>query len=500
MSEKFLRILAYVGILFPFSRAKMQKILKFSLLLPIFALSICFYSTNSFSAPQKLPTSVQKALKKSHISSRQLAVSVRPLDGGKVKLNWRAAQKVSPASTEKIITTLAALETLGPNWRWRTQYLTDEPMDDGVIDGPLYIRGGGDPTYVIERLWRDLSVMKAQGLEKIRGDIVIDRTLFATDKTSVQFGEEVHRPYMKEADAALINYQAVTFHFEPDYEKGIAHITATPALKGFEAPKSVKLVASNANCVGWRHALKLNLKNEWEPTFDGGFPKSCPAKDISYIFSNPESYWQALLEPLLDEMDISWRGDVVKGVIPDKANPLYTAYSDDLVNVSRLTNKFSNNVLARHIYLTLGLIANDEKSGADYPMARSALQNWLTESVKVKPGTVYVDNGSGLSRESFVTASAMTQIIAYGWKSPRMPEWVSTFPVSATDGTMRRRQVAPGSAYIKTGLLNGVKSVAGVIQAKSGKRYAIFGVVEGERATSTDAPLDAVIQWVFLKG
>ena len=133
-------------------------------------------------------------------------------------------------------------------------------------------------------------------------------------------------------------------------------------------------------------------------------------------------------------------------------------------------------------------------------MARSALQNWLTQSVKGKPGTVYVDNGSGLSRESFVTASAMTQIIAYGWKSPRMPEWVSTFPVSATDGTMRRRQVAPGSAYIKTGLLNGVKSVAGVIQAKSGKRYAIFGVVEGDRATSTDAPLDAVIQWVFLKG
>lgn len=478
----------------------MQKIIKTSLLLPIFVLSICFSATNSLAATQKLPTSVQNALSKNKISSKQLAVSVRPLDGGKLSLNWQADKKVLPASTEKIITTLAALETLGPNWRWKTEYLSQNTLEKGTLEGPLYIRGGGDPTYVIENLWRDLSVLKTKGLKKINGDIVIDRSYFLSDKSSVSFGSDIQRPYMKEADAALLNYQAVTFDIEPDPENGIARITTTPALKGLSAPATVKLTNTPKQCIAWRQALDLNLDNEWKPTFKGGFPQSCPPKKLSYIINDPQKYWEALLTPLFQEVGITWKGQVIEGKVPENANSLYTAYSEDLVHISRLTNKYSNNVLARHIYLTLGLKANGASEAADYVMARSALQTWLTQQVKVKPGKVFVDNGSGLSRDSYVTARAMNQIIAYGWRSPRMPEWVATFPVSATDGTMRKRKVAPGNAYIKTGLLNGVKSAAGVIQAKSGRRYAFFGVVEGQRATSTDAPLDAVIQWVYLRG
>ena len=169
----------------------MQKIIKTSLLLPIFVLSICFSATNSLAATQKLPTFVQNALSKNKISSKQLAVSVRPLDGGKLSLNWQADKKVLPASTEKIITTLAALETLGPNWRWKTEYLSQNTLEKGTLEGPLYIRGGGDPTYVIENLWRDLSVLKTKGLKKINGDIVIDRSYFLTDKSSVSFGSDI---------------------------------------------------------------------------------------------------------------------------------------------------------------------------------------------------------------------------------------------------------------------------------------------------------------------
>lgn len=491
---------AYVGMLFSFSRAKMQKFIKISHLITLFLLSICLYSPFSFSANQKLPTSVRIALQKNHLSTQQLFASVKPLDGGQLRLNWQANRKVSPASTEKIITTLAALETLGPNWRWSTQFLLDAAPDNGKLKGSLYVLGGGDPTYVIENLWRDLHAMKLKGLREIQGNIVLDRSLFSYNQSLVSFGSDIQRPYMKEADAALLNYQAVTLDIQPDPQNNVAKITATPILNGLKVPKTVKLTDSYANCEGWRHTLKLNLDNEWEPTFDGEFPRSCPNKKLSYVIRDPLTYWQALLTPLMKEVGIRWKGNVIEGPIPEKALLFYTAYSEDLVHISRLTNKYSNNVLARHIYLTFGLQQHEQKRSATYAMARLSLQKWLKENVRINPHSVFVDNGSGLSRESYVTAQAMTDIIRYGWRSPRMPEWLSTFPVSATDGTMRKRQVAPSSAYIKTGLLNGVKSIAGVVQAKSGKRYAIFGVVQGEQATSTDAPLDALIQWVYLKG
>ena len=115
-------------------------------------------------------------------------------------------------------------------------------------------------------------------------------------------------------------------------------------------------------------------------------------------------------------------------------------------------------------------------------------------------GDILLDNGSGLSRQSRVTARAMTQLISYGWKSPRMPEWIVSFPISATDGTMSKRRVAPGQAYIKTGLMNTVKSAGGIIQARSGKRYAVFAVVQGKKATETDAPIDRLIEWVYFNG
>lgn len=267
----------------------MQKIIKTSLFFPFLFLSLCFSATNSLAAPQKLPISVQKALSKNKISSKQLAVSVRPLDGGKLSLNWQADKKVLPASTEKIITTLAALETLGPNWRWKTEYLSQNALDKGTLNGPLYIRGGGDPTYVIENLWRDLSTLKNKGLEKIKGDIVIDRSYFSTDKSSVSFGSDIQRPYMKEADAALLNYQAVTFDIEPDPEKGIARVTTTPPLKGLTAPATVKLTNTPKQCIAWRQALDLNLDNEWNPIFKGGFPQSCPPKSFLILSMTPRN-------------------------------------------------------------------------------------------------------------------------------------------------------------------------------------------------------------------
>ena len=470
---------------------------KIILLSVVTATTYCF-SMGIALAQNYLPGSVKDALRSAELSETQMTASVVPLDGGKLNLNWREGKKIQPASTEKMITTLAALELLGPNWHWETAFSYAGDWQNGALMGTLYVKGGGDPQYVAESLWRDLSRMKSMGIEKISGDVVIDRSYFEHYAQDPEFQDDWHRPYTAEADAALLNYQSIVMKISPDQNFGVAKVTVAPELLGLVVPKTVPLSASKG-CVRWLQALDLKTENPWKPKFEGAMPSGCNEKNFGYLVRNPNEYWKAYLATLCEQVGITWKGTVKSGIVPNDAKLLFEVWSDDLGTLVRLTNKFSNNVFARHMFLTLAAKDNPGVP-ATYTHAREVLDAWLHYAVKVSPGDIFVDNGSGLTRKSRVTARAMTRLIAYGWRSPRMPEWISSFPISGLDGTMYKRAVAQGSAYIKTGLLRDVKSAGGLIQAKSGRRYAMFSAIEGEKATRTDAPIDRLIEWVYLNG
>ncbi len=468
-------------------------VLAFSLIM----LTYCFSISSSF-AQNYLPPFVKTALVHSKLSETQFSASVVALDGGKLNLSWRDRVRVLPASTEKMITTLAGLELLGADWRWKTSYLYSGTIEEGVLFGHLFIKGGGDPHYVSENLWRDLSRLKALGIREIRGDIVIDRSYFEKDYQDPQFREDWDRPYTAPADAALLNYQSIAMTISPQVTGKRALITVTPELPGLQVPKSVSL-SGQKTCVRWRQALELDASDPWRPKFSGAMPSGCEEKLLAYWVSDANAYWQAYLQSVMAQVGIIWQGRAVSGTVSSEATLLFDAWSEDLGSLVRLTNKFSNNVMAKHILLTLA--AKDSHGiAASYARARAIVYRWLQQAVKVSSEDIVVDNGSGLSRQSRVTAQAMTKLIAYGWRSPRMPEWISSFPISAVDGTMSKRRVAPGQAYIKTGLLNNVKSAGGFVQAQSGKRYALYAVVQGKGATQTDAPIDRLIEWVYFNG
>lgn len=461
-------------------------------------LSSCFLSGNIFAA-EKLPHIVQEQLSALDIKPSQMAVSVRALDGGNLSLQWQSAKHVSPASTEKIMTTLAALELLGPHYQWYTDFGYEGSIENGVLKGTLHVRGGGDPQYTIENLWKDVGYLRARGIVRIEGDVVVDRTLFSVTPKEGDFDHQASRPYNKEADAALLNYQSVSLKLEPNQEAGVALVTATPALVGLAYPREVKLTR-HKSCYQWRQKLQADVSDPLTPAFDGGFPRGCETKIFSYLVPDANQYWQAALAPIFAQHQIVWTGVVRDGPYTEQVQPLLRSYSDDLATIVRLTNKFSNNVFARHLFLTTGLESAARVMPATYELARETVSDWMINTVGVPSEDFFIENGSGLSRKSFVTARAMTQVLAYGWQSPRMPDWIASFPISGMDGTMMKRSVAPGSAYLKTGLISGVKSVAGIIQAQSGHRYAIFAVVQGSKATYSDEPIDHLIEWVYRRG
>ena len=208
-----------------------------------------------------------------------------------------------------------------------------------------------------------------------------------------------------------------------------------------------------------------------------------------------------------------------EGRVPEGALKLAERESDALPVVTTLVNKWSNNLIARHIFLTLGTLRNapDEadsgsrtaggafapmerpRPGVDTDDARAVLAGWLAEK-GVPDGAVMIDNGSGLSRTSRVTARAMTQILAAGWLSPRMTEYAASLPVSGVDGTMRKRLEATGRTHLKTGYLQDVRSIGGYVYAKNGRRYALYASVHGERNMAGGIRfLDKVVEWTYLQ-
>src|SRR5262249_10597122 len=145
-------------------------------------------------------------------------------------LAFNAHEPRNPASVMKLVTTYAALELLGPAYRWKTEVFVD---GDNLV-----IKGYGDPKLSYENLWLLLRNLRSRGLREIRGTLILDRGQFAP-VSDVPFDDDVHRPYNVRADALLVNFKALRFNFLP--EDGRVRLFVEPALPGLEVVNRLTL-------------------------------------------------------------------------------------------------------------------------------------------------------------------------------------------------------------------------------------------------------------------
>jgi serine-type D-Ala-D-Ala carboxypeptidase/endopeptidase (penicillin-binding protein 4) len=179
--------------------------------------------------------------------------------------------------------------------------------------------------------------------------------------------------------------------------------------------------------------------------------------------------------------------------VPAEARLLVWQDSPPLAEVVRDINKFSNNVMARQLFLTLG--TGGTEPGANAARSIRALTNWLQREDLAMPELV-LENGCGLSRHERISAASLSRLLRHAYAGARMPEFMASLPVAGLDGTMKHRMAASGSAYVKTGLLDGVRALAGYVLADSGHRYVVVAIVNHANADSATAALDALLQWV----
>jgi D-alanyl-D-alanine carboxypeptidase/D-alanyl-D-alanine-endopeptidase (penicillin-binding protein 4) len=371
-----------------------------------------------------------------------------------------------------------------------------------VLEGDLVLKGRGDPKLTLENFWLLLRGLRARGLREIRGDLVLDRTYFAaTDHDPARFDEQPTRPYNTGPDALLVNFKAVRLSFVPDGEARLVRIVAEPALPQVQIVTRLKL--TNGPCGDWVNRLKVDAQGgsaATRLTFSGRYAASCGERARSYSVLPHAHYVLGLFRELWRELGGTFSGTVRDGTAGADARVLAAVESPPLAQVVRDMNKFSNNVMARQLYLTLG--AEGAGEPATLEKADRVIREWLAAKGLSFPELV-LENGSGLSRVERISARHLGQLLLASFRSPVMPEFIASLPLAAMDGTMKKRlqdaDVA-GQAHIKTGSLTGVRSIAGFMLDAQGRRWVVVSIVNHANAGSAQGAQDALLSWLYQRG
>jgi len=450
-------------------------------------------------AQERLPPQVEQALAAARIAQSGVAVFVQEVGASRPTLQLNENVSMNPASVMKLVTTYAALELLGPAYRWRTAVYLEGTLNEGVLEGNLVLKGGGDPRLTLESFWLLLRALRDKGLREIRGDLVLDRSRFERRQGKPgDFDGDSFRPYNVLPDALLVNYRSLRFSFLPSPESGTVRVSVQPRPPALDVVNVLRL--SEGPCPEGR-AFRDLLQPTFEPArprviFSGRYPASCGEKEMHVALLEPNDHVAGMVHQLWGEIGGAWSGAVREGLAP-AGTPFHVQESAPLGELVRDANKLSNNVVARHIFLALA--GGPGAPPASAPRAAEAVRAWLARKGLAAPELV-LENGSGLSRAERISAATLAALLQFAWQSHVMPEFLSSLPIVALDGTMRRRlkdSGVAGQAHVKTGLLADARSMAGYVLDRGGRRMVVVMMVNHPGAHQAQEAMDALLRWAY---
>ena len=479
-------------------------------------LSALSLSTLALAAPpalrdDSLPPPVSLALARAGLPDDALAAVALPLTTRWARpWQFRATQPMQPASTMKLVTTVVALDRLGPNHRGRTELLAAGAIDAGVLNGDIVLKGGADPDFGLPALWQMLFELRQRGVREITGTLLLDRSLFRPariDEGLPPFDESPEWPYNVIPDALMLSGNLMGIAVTSMGGRVLARLT--PPLEGIELDASA-MSLTETDCADW--------DDVWEPAvitaapgaririgLRGGFPRRCEAKgELQLLDRNVIAERQ--VRAVWDSLGGSWRnppGSVREGKAPIDATLIATHESPPWGEVLRHMNKESDNALTRLLFLQLGVPAMAQDAATPtLALARREAERWFDEQRINREGLV-LDNGSGLSRSERISPRTMALMLKAAHGGKHAPELLMSLPVAGVDGTMRNRlkgTAAEGWARLKTGTLKNTAALAGFVRDTRGDLWVVAAMVNHDEAAKGRAALDALVEWVARSG
>lgn len=462
-------------------------------------LQILMLASLSFSAQAELPASVIDALKKSGIPQNSVAVFVQPVDAATPNISHNAERSLNPASVMKLVTTHAALDLLTPSYRWKTEVYRDGELVNGSLNGNLIIKGYGDPSFKAQEFWRMLMSLQQADVKEIKGDLIVDKSYFAKNVGSRKtFDNETWRAYNAEPSAFLVNGRNTSFKFVATESKVI--VSQEFELPEVQIVNNMKL--TQGACGDWRSRFGYTVKsleNKAIVTFNGTFPPACDERYLELSVFDDEKYAFYTFKKLWKELGGSFNGKLKVQGAPANAVKILEQQSEPLGYVVRDINKWSNNLMARQLLLTVA--AEKNSLPATEAKGFEAVKTWLAGK-GITASELVIENGSGLSRTERISAEHLGQLLVSAYNSPIMPELMASLSIAGLDGTAKKRLEGTslqGRAHLKTGSLDGVSAIAGYVLDNQNKRHALVMLINHAKAGNSKNAQDALIEWVFNK-
>ncbi|ONI69569.1 D-alanyl-D-alanine carboxypeptidase/D-alanyl-D-alanine-endopeptidase [Kribbella sp. ALI-6-A] len=451
-------------------------------------------------APTGLQQQLDTLLADARFQGSQVGLVVRDATTGETLYDRAGGTRLLPASNTKLFSSTAAMDTLGPDYRFHTDVLATAPVRGGQLHGNLYLKGYGDPT-ALESDYVALAKQVAQaGVRRIDGDLVADDTYFDHVRLGDSWAWD-DEPFYYSAQIS-----ALTLAPNTDYDSGTAIVESRPG-STVGAPVSLKLVpatsviklVSTATTGAAGSANTLNIERD-HGTNVVRVTGSVPAG------SSVGTEWVTVWEPEVYAADVFRRALAAQGVRVDgrikvAATPVASARRlarDESMTVGELMSPFmklSNNMHAETLVKAMGAVA---KADGSWSSGLGVVTDYA-RSVGVDTSKIRLSDGSGLSRKVNVTAQSVTDLLIAAQKEPWFAQWYAALPIAgnpdrAIGGTLRSRMAgtpAANNVHAKTGSLTGVTALSGYVSTKDGRKL-VFSMISNNYLTSPRSVEDAV--------
>ncbi|MDE0157522.1 MAG: D-alanyl-D-alanine carboxypeptidase/D-alanyl-D-alanine-endopeptidase [Gammaproteobacteria bacterium] len=456
---------------------------------------------HAWAGAAELPKPIDFVIRGHRIPSDAYSLYVREIGKQEPVLAVNPETPFNPASVIKIIPTLAALELLGPAYRWKTEVYTLGGIREGVLEGDLLFKGYGDPYLVSEEFRKIPEELRRRGIRDITGDLLIDASWFRiAHEDPGAFDNDPYRTYNVLPNAFLVNFKAVRFHFYPAPDGRNVMVHPEPELAGLKIDNRLRL--RKRYCGGFQRGVAVTVpdsKTADQVIFSGRFPTGCSHYVLSRSLLTHETYAYGAFKPIWRQLGGTIDGRVRTSAAPATDGPFLVHHSRPLSDIIRLINKFSNNVMTRQLLLTLG--AELEEPPGTAAKGIRVIDGYLT-GLGLDTRTLNIDNGAGLSRDARASAKLLADILAHAWTITYRPEFISSLSISGVDGTAKYRlkhKAASGYAHVKTGRIDDVSAVAGYVHARSGREYIVVGMMNRKLAHKGHGKelMNALVAWAY---
>lgn len=379
-----------------------------------------------------------------------------------------------PASVSKILTTYAVLKNLPLGHKFKTQLFYDGEN--------LYLKGGGDPSFVSENMWFLVNEFHRQGIKTINKDIVVDDTLF----DDVRFDESresrrVDRAYDSPVGAMSFNWNAVNIYIRPTTLGKPAQVTVDPESDFYSLKNNTETVNGSV-----KKELIVSISNENHIiSLKGDVSKNASEKAIYKSVDDPDIWAGTNLKSFLYQRGIQVKGRIRRGKVPASADLVATSESKSTASILADMNKFSNNFVAEMLTKNLGAKNKSEKASLSDGVI--IIRNEL-KKIGLTDQDVIIENPSGLTRNNRMSAVALNKVLTALKNDFTVYSTVlESLPISGIDGTLKKRMketVAEGWVRAKTGYLDGVVSLAGYAGKKNGEVFTFSFLYNGPQDES----------------